>query len=289
MSFTTILPSTEIRGWSIYRFISPSQRAYIGLTSDVNKRLSVYRSNATSRQTLIFNSIKKYGYDSHRFDIIESFMGDFNYAADKEMFWIRSCMSNKNKFPEQNGLNLTNGGDGTAGYKHTPEQVERNRQSKIGKKQDPDVVKRRAEKQRGKKMNFTHMTDEFKKMLSDRNRKYRHTEEAKKKIGQASKGNKHRLGHKMTQEQIEHRSSKIRGRKITGDELQRHIERIQKACGKPILQYDLNGNFIKEYPMLITASKELGIPGLGIYRNLVGKYKQSRGFIFKYKKDAANT
>lgn len=274
---------TEIVNWSIYRITSPSNRVYIGITCNFNQRFSVYKSNVASKQTLIYNSIKKYGFESHQVEVIDSFRGNLSYAQGKEMFWVRSYMSNKNRYPEQNGLNLTDGGDGTRGYKQSQEKIEKQRQKMLGRKQDPEVVRKRAEKQRGRKMNFTHMTEEFKKKLSEANKLYRHTEEAKKKIGEASKGNKHRLGSKMTPEQIEHRSSLLRGQKKSPENLKKHIEMVIRIFAKPIFQYDLNGNFIKEYPMITTAAKEIGIPKLGIHRNLSGQCKQSRGFIFKYK------
>lgn len=52
---------------------------------------------------------------------------------------------------------------------------------------------------------------------------------------------------------------------------------------KPIYQYDLNGNFIKEYENIKSASVDLGILAQGITTCCKGKYKSSGGYVWKYK------
>ena len=54
---------------------------------------------------------------------------------------------------------------------------------------------------------------------------------------------------------------------------------------RPILQYDLDGNFIKEYPCIISAVKELGIRSSGISNCCAGRYNQSGGYKWKYKEE----
>lgn len=49
---------------------------------------------------------------------------------------------------------------------------------------------------------------------------------------------------------------------------------------KPIKQYDLCGNFIKEYPSIKAAAKETGISRTGIERFLNGKYKKGGGYLW---------
>ena len=52
---------------------------------------------------------------------------------------------------------------------------------------------------------------------------------------------------------------------------------------KPILQYTLDGDFIREWDSAITASKELNIINSGICSCLKGRYKSSGGYIWRYK------
>jgi group I intron endonuclease len=50
---------------------------------------------------------------------------------------------------------------------------------------------------------------------------------------------------------------------------------------KPVLQYDINGNFLKEYPSKKYVQEVLGITSVG--QVLWGKNKTAGGFIWKYK------
>ena len=52
---------------------------------------------------------------------------------------------------------------------------------------------------------------------------------------------------------------------------------------KAVLQFDLNGNFIKEYPSQIEAERQTGIPNTNISYCCNGKYSQAGGFIWKRK------
>lgn len=49
---------------------------------------------------------------------------------------------------------------------------------------------------------------------------------------------------------------------------------------KPIKQYDLFGNFIKEYPNIKTAAQEVGINRSSINRFLSGEYKKGGGYLW---------
>lgn len=52
---------------------------------------------------------------------------------------------------------------------------------------------------------------------------------------------------------------------------------------KPVLQYDINGNFIAEYDGVIEAGKKCNIWRGGISSVLHGKQKTAGGYIWKYK------
>lgn len=52
----------------------------------------------------------------------------------------------------------------------------------------------------------------------------------------------------------------------------------------PVLMYDLNGNFIKEFTSKWEASKELNIPNGNICKVVYGKRKSAGGYVFKFKK-----
>ena len=54
----------------IYKITSPSGGIYIGQSKDIVGRKSQYRRDFGKGQCRIYNSIRKYGWDSHKFEII---------------------------------------------------------------------------------------------------------------------------------------------------------------------------------------------------------------------------
>jgi hypothetical protein len=60
-------------------------------------------------------------------------------------------------------------------------------------------------------------------------------------------------------------------------------ETQKQKIRKPIIQYDLKGNFIREWGSGKEAGLSLGIGNGDISSALKGKRKQTHGFIFKYK------
>lgn len=54
---------------------------------------------------------------------------------------------------------------------------------------------------------------------------------------------------------------------------------------KAVIQCDLNGNFIKRFPMIADAERELGIGHNIIVSCAKGRYKTAHGFIFVYEED----
>lgn len=60
-------------------------------------------------------------------------------------------------------------------------------------------------------------------------------------------------------------------------------KKINGKCSKPVLQFDLQDNFIKEYPSTKQAERETGFNQGYIAKCCNGKYKQAYGYIWKYK------
>jgi hypothetical protein len=74
-------------------------------------------------------------------------------------------------------------------------------------------------------------------------------------------------------------SNSLKGRKQTEQE---KLNRA-KTLYKPILQYDLAGNFIKEWESITKASQELNINLDSISACVTGKHKSTRKYKFQYK------
>lgn len=119
---TPILPESRekmIRG-VIYKYTSPSKKVYIGQTisEEARKRQHKNRKNKTA----FSKAIQKYGYDNFQYEIL------FRTASKSktrmkvvldamEKYYIRLFDSTNPLF----GYNLTEGGEGSYGYKHTEE------------------------------------------------------------------------------------------------------------------------------------------------------------------------
>ena len=79
-------------------------------------------------------------------------------------------------------------------------------------------------------------------------------------------------GQKRSQEFCNRLSNLLKGRKG-----------IENNCGKPIIQYTLENNFIKEWPSMKAATKNLEISINTIYKSIQGKPTPKSKFIWKYK------
>lgn len=99
-------------------------KIYVGKTNDSDKRIKehVYVSNNGTRTNkhLIHKAIKKYGIDKFTFQTIEEFE-DENECLEAEIFWIEFFRSDINRFGIEYGYNLTAGGEGVSGMKHSQE------------------------------------------------------------------------------------------------------------------------------------------------------------------------
>lgn len=68
-----------------------------------------------------------------------------------------------------------------------------------------------------------------------------------------------------------------------------HNEKLSKTLtnrkdqSRPVIQYDLDGNFIKEYPSTKEVERQLGYANSNIGMCCRGKYKQCYGFKWQYK------
>jgi len=90
----------------IYKITSPSKKIYIGKSIDILRRHKQYSKLFCKSQTHLYNSLVKYGFENHKFEIIcECEKSDLN---DLEKHYIEEFKS----FNTEQGLNLRSGGEG---------------------------------------------------------------------------------------------------------------------------------------------------------------------------------
>jgi group I intron endonuclease len=89
----------------IYKITNPKDKVYIGQSLNSLDREKSYRNEyKTHIGPKLYNSIKKYGWENHKFEIIEECMEEI--LNEREKYWIKHFNS-VNK-----GLNLQYGGKG---------------------------------------------------------------------------------------------------------------------------------------------------------------------------------
>ena len=69
----------------IYKITSPTKRIYIGQSVNIYKRFKQYEKLDCKRQIRLYNSLIKYGYKNHKFEIID--ICDITYLNNKEQYY----------------------------------------------------------------------------------------------------------------------------------------------------------------------------------------------------------
>jgi group I intron endonuclease len=247
----------------IYKITSPSGKIYIGQSINIEKRFKNYKNLSCKNQPILYKSFLKYGVENHIFEIIEECKHDQLNLKERYYQDLFNVVSTK-------GLNC--------------------------RLQETDILPRIVSEETKKKMSNRIILQETKNKISKTllghvghflNKK--HTEDTKKKISQGNKGKK------MSKEAREKMSKAKKGRilsEITKEKIKlgnigkgmsiENRKKVSERVSKPIIQYDLNDNFIKEWKTVTEAKKFFkgDIPA-----TLKGRQKQSCGFKWKYKYD----
>lgn len=104
-------------------------KSYIGWTvKSIEKRWAEHcAASLHDCHTLFANALRKWGLsdDVWEHEIIESHLVSFSVAKEAERFWIAD--RNTNFFRSGHGYNMTDGGDGVDGHRHTEASKEKMR------------------------------------------------------------------------------------------------------------------------------------------------------------------
>lgn len=124
---------------------------------------------------LIVRAIKKYGKESFKHKILEECSNE-DELNEREIFWIKELGT------FGGGYNLTKGGDGMSGYKHSDETRQKMSKTRKGRKLSPEHVRAVSEGQKGQKR-----PGMSKKRKGELNPMYGkgHSDEARKKISRS--------------------------------------------------------------------------------------------------------
>lgn len=223
------------------------KKVYIGQSVDIYKRWTGHKNkldNNKHQNNHLQRAWNLYGKNNFRFDILEECFKDL--LNERECYYIELMHS----MDQNHGYNLTSGGSSKMSY--SKETI--NKMS-IAKKGKP-------------------LSDEHKKKLSEVHKGRVFSEETRKKLSEAN------MGHEVSEETREKLRKAHSGKKLSEESK----EKVRKTrIKKPVIQFDKNGNFIREYESVALAGQINNIPPTNISAGCKGKRKTVRGFIWRYK------
>lgn len=263
----------------IYKITNPKGKIYIGQSIDVDRRRRVYKTMKCDRQFKIYSSLKKYGWDNHKFEVIHECQEE--ELNDLEVYYIDLYQSFNSEF----GLNLNSGG---GNRRHSEETKIKIRKALKGRKMSEEQKKKLSEAWKTRVV-----SKETRKKVSLALSKRIHTEESKLK---ASLSHKKRFSDPRVRLSISGENASFYGKKHTEEnkkilsEIAKNRpsmsketrEKIGLSSRIKINQYTTEGVFIREWDSIVGASADLKIDASYIAKVCNGKHKQAKGFIFKH-------
>lgn len=169
-------------------------------------------------------------------------------------------------------VNLTNGGEGSSGYIMTDEHKQNIQKKLIGRVFSEEHIKNNIKSKIGKKR-----SKEICENISIGRKNRIITKEEREKLvlaGKMSIGRKHSSETKT-------KISKSNKNKTVSNETKELLKK-RKEC-KKVFQFDLNDNYIKEYPSIKEASRVNNLDAATISRCCHNKKNTSGGFKWKFK------
>jgi group I intron endonuclease len=208
---------------------------------------------------LFWKAICKYGWNNFEHEIIASALTK-NEADNFERLLIDKLRTRDRNY----GYNLTDGGDGFTGeftYEHRKHmsEAQRNRPPRT-----EETRRKLSEAIKGEKHPFygKHLSEEHKKKIGDAQRGIPVTDVARMNMCKGQKGH------------------------IVTEETKRKISESHKGVNGPkaksVLQFDLNGKFIRQWDFIKQASEEICVNKNSISACCRGIYKTAGGFIWRY-------
>jgi group I intron endonuclease len=257
----------------IYKIVSPSNKIYIGQSKNCEHRKIYYRTLNCKGQPKLYNSLKKYGWESHTFEIVES----TDKPNEREIYWI--CYYNS----VENGLNCSFGGEGGGNKSdQTKQKISQSMKGKntwsVGGYTKKPILQ-------------YSLDGEFIKEWNDSSSpKINNIGNCANGILKSAGGYIWIFTKDFTPELLLEKINTSKSHNNKGKfKTTSHKQNISKSKlgafkkGKQIIQYNMVGEFVKEWGSIKHASEALNIRKSSISSNLKKRYKSAGGYIWKYK------
>jgi len=213
-------------------------KVYVGVTSkSIDQRWKSHVLSSRKNRLALGQAIKKYGETNFNIEALETCESK-HQALEQEKFWIEKLNSH---ISANLGYNMTRGGDGVFGYKHS-ENAKLSMSEKRSGSQNHNF---------GKRWGRTSHSPDHLQMMSEKhsgrgNPMYgrKHSDESRKKISEANK---------------------LRTYKTT-----------------PVLQYSLDGNFVKRFESAQEAAQSVSGTDHKILAVCKGHRKTHKNYKWQY-------
>ena len=252
-------------------------KSYIGQSRNINRRWQSHKRDCFNlkKQSYLYNSMRANGIENFSFEIIKECK---TIELNKwEKYFIKKFKSNDPKY----GYNMTDGGDfdysrkysitrkgflnPCYGRKQTQEEKEKRIKTYKETIKNMDKEKfRERHKKVGEKQKNKEITQEQRAKISKSLKEFFKTEKGKEQKEQSSKINK---GKKVSA--------------VSREKLKKSLRKYFDDNCKHIFQYDLQGNFIKEY-FCINELKEQGFLAGCIWSVCQKRSLTYKGFVWRF-------
>jgi group I intron endonuclease len=137
--------------WYLYTITNQvNGKQYVGISSNLAHRFICHKSGNGSQ--LVYQAIKKYGLENLRFDVLCE-------GCEEDIKQLEVTLIAERKTMAPGGYNLTEGGEGSRGWKHSAETRKDmsefrtgERNGMYGRKHSKETKEKIAEKAKGRKM-----------------------------------------------------------------------------------------------------------------------------------------
>jgi group I intron endonuclease len=236
----------------IYKITSPTNRIYIGQSINIEYRKKWYSRMYAKEQPKLFNSINKYTWDNHIFEIIEEC--SLVNLNSREIFWKKFYLDNVGgDWSQVLFCELYDNGGGPKS-ESTKEKMSKTR---MGWTDSEETKQKKSNSFKGRKGSDIQKLAVSKWWIDNPTRS------------------------------LEFCSSLGKSKTLKSDKKcnaqNRKIDKPNHSNNRPIIQYDIYSNIISNYPSIAIASRTTGVRSDSISACCRGVQKTSGGFIWRYK------
>jgi len=282
-------------------------KKYIGQTFNERERKQQHK-NCKGTKNYFHNAIKKYGWDNFKYEVLHKrnyfsiedatislYLLEINYinkynTTDRSIGYNQTCggcivLNDETK--KRNSDNRKGANNTFYGKHHT--EATKKRLSEIHKGKcyniiPPNLGKTLSEEQKTKISNSL----KGRKFSKETILKFKSvwTEERRKEMNLKMSGENNPMYGKHLSETAKETLSLKAKERFSNIEERNKIKEVQRKNMKPIIQYSLNGEIVKEWESAHEAARQLDIKQSGIQHCCKGDFNTYKGYVWKFANDS---